>query len=41
MSPERPDGATFHECEKCHGTGMTESEQEECAECDGTGEWFE
>lgn len=39
FEPTRPEGATFHECRTCAGTGYVADE--ECGDCDGTGEWFE
>jgi DnaJ-class molecular chaperone len=43
MAPARPEGARFHECEECRGSGAVTilGVESECAECDGTGEWFE
>lgn len=45
FEPERPEGATFHECDRCEGTGTIIDEDErthiDCPDCDGTGEWFE
>ena len=43
FTPDRPEGAEFHRCERCEGTGTVTvlGEDVECTDCDGTGEWFE